>query len=70
MLPAHVTRVNGNRFVLLRLLIVLATLALVAANLAIALSVEAGEVLEHVLWREGAAIEEALAALKPPPPPS
>lgn len=30
-------------------------------NLAIALSVESGEVLEHVLWRDGAAIEEALA---------
>ncbi len=29
-------------------------------NLAIALSVESGEVLEHVLWKDGAAIEEAL----------
>ena len=29
-------------------------------NLALALSVEAGEVLEHCLWREGAELEEQL----------
>jgi NTP pyrophosphatase (non-canonical NTP hydrolase) len=31
-------------------------------NLAIALSVEAGEVLEHVLWKDSAALEELLAS--------
>ena len=31
-----------------------------AKNLALALSVEAGEVLEHCLWREGADLEEEL----------